>query len=182
VVGPHDLVEAFADGAGRGWKTHFVETQYRLDAPPAPPAVPGEVRQYDAAHAALVARWLADFAEEAGTVTDDPEKAIERRLRSGGDLLLWQVDDEPVSMCGRSPFVNGVPRIGPVWTPPEQRRRGYAAAVTTAMCRSAFDAGAKACTLFADAANSTSNGVYLRLGFRRVGEIVEARFDDTPSR
>jgi predicted GNAT family acetyltransferase len=29
--------------------------------------------------------------------------------------------------------------------------------------------------LFADAANPTSNGVYERLGFRPVAEVVEAR-------
>ena len=39
-----------------------------------------------------------------------------------------------------------------------------------------FDAGADACTLFADAANPTSNGIYERIGFRAVAETVEAAF------
>ena len=79
-------------------------------------------------------------------------------------------------MCGRTPTVCGVPRIGPVWTPPDHRRHGYAAAVTGYVCEHALRAGATACTLFADATNPTSNGVYERIGFRPVAETVEADF------
>lgn len=66
-----------------------------------------------------------------------------------------------------------------MWTPPEHRCNGYAAAVTAHVCAEAFAAGASACTLFTDAANATSNGVYTRLGFELVGEIIDARFPST---
>jgi predicted GNAT family acetyltransferase len=98
------------------------------------------------------------------------------RIRAGGGLWIWDVDGEPVSMCGRTAPVCGVPRIGPVWTPREHRRRGFAAAISAFVCAEALSGGARACTLFADAANATSNGVYERIGFRRVAESVEADF------
>jgi predicted GNAT family acetyltransferase len=84
------------------------------------------------------------------------------------------VGDEPVALASRTPVLHGVVRIGPVWTHPGHRGRGYAAAVTAHVCAEAFGAGAKACTLYADADNPTSNGVYLRLGFEPVGSVVEA--------
>jgi predicted GNAT family acetyltransferase len=59
-----------------------------------------------------------------------------------------------------------------VWTPPEHRRRGYAAAVTTAATRAILDAGALP-VLYTDLANPTSNGVYRRLGYRMVAETAE---------
>jgi predicted GNAT family acetyltransferase len=82
-------------------------------------------------------------------------------------------------MAGRSGPVHGVPRIGPVWTPPEQRRRGYAAALTAQICAEALAIPSHACTLYADAANATANGVYTRIGFRPVAEIVETVFEIT---
>ncbi|MFD5727696.1 GNAT family N-acetyltransferase [Streptomyces sp. NPDC058368] len=44
--------------------------------------------------------------------------------------------------------------------------RGYAAAVTAQVARTALDGGAEHVLLFADPANPTSNGVYRRIGFR----------------
>jgi hypothetical protein len=49
-----------------------------------------------------------------------------------------------------------------------RRRRGTAAA-----SRAALAAGADHVMLFTDLANATSNGVYARLGYRRVGDASE---------
>jgi predicted GNAT family acetyltransferase len=61
-----------------------------------------------------------------------------------------------------------VTRIGPVWTPPERRRRGYAAAATAELAGRLRARGEV--VLFADRANPTSTGVYRRIGFRPVAE------------
>jgi predicted GNAT family acetyltransferase len=71
-----------------------------------------------------------------------------------------------------------VPRIGPVYTPAEHRGHGYAAALTAAVAEDALAKGAVAVTLFADAANPTSNNVYRRIGFREVAWVVDLRFAD----
>ena len=170
-------VAAFADAAGRRHTVRIREIQYvQADVIP-PPPVAGRARAYADGDADLYVGWEANFAAEAGVMRSaDPLGSLQSRIRTGGGLWLWEVDGQAVSMCGRSGAVAGVPRIGPVWTPPEHRRRGYAAAVTAFVCRQAFDAGAKACTLFADATNPTSNGIYERIGFLSVAETVEADF------
>jgi predicted GNAT family acetyltransferase len=71
--------------------------------------------------------------------------------------------------------VAGVGRVGPVYTPPERRGRGYAAAVTSLATQRLLDAGARP-MLFTDLANPTSNGVYARLGYERVGDLARWTF------
>ena len=68
-------------------------------------------------------------------------------------------------------------RLGPVYTPPEHRGHGYAAAVTAAATQAVLDAGGRGVMLFTDRANPTSRGVYARLGYREVGGVVEWEFD-----
>ena len=174
--GSEPAVRAFAEGAGREVEVRMSEVQYVLRALVKPAAVAGEPRPFSDDDLAVYARWMEGFFAETGVVRRDPVRSLRTRLAAGGGLTLWWVGREPVAMAGRSPTVAGVPRVGPVWTQPEHRGRGYGAAVTGHVCREALAAGATACTLFADAANPTSNGVYLRLGFKPVGTMVEAAF------
>jgi predicted GNAT family acetyltransferase len=78
-------------------------------------------------------------------------------------------------MCGYgSPTPNGI-RIGPVYTPPERRGRGYAGAVTAAVSRRQLERG-RFCFLYTDAANATAERIYARLGYARVAESRQYAF------
>jgi predicted GNAT family acetyltransferase len=136
--------------------------------------VAGAARPVDAADVDLVVHWLRDFDAEALPHLPPIEAAEARARIEHGTFLLWE-DGDRVSLAGFRTAA-GVGRVGPVWTPPEHRRRGYAAAVTTAATRAILDAGATA-VLYTDLANPTSNGVYARLGYRMVGESAEWVFD-----
>lgn len=59
--------------------------------------------------------------------------------------------------------------IGPVYTPPELRRRGCATGLVAEMSRPALAEGRVACTPLTDLANPTSNHIYERVGYRRIG-------------
>ncbi len=76
--------------------------------------------------------------------------------------------------------IAGMSRIGPVYTPPGDRRHGYGAAVTAAAARWALDAGARQVVLFVDEANPTTNRLYPRLGFRPVHEVLDLSFTPAP--
>jgi RimJ/RimL family protein N-acetyltransferase len=179
-MGREEVTAAFARGCGRSMSVRMRELQYVLEELVDPPPVRGEPRAYDPddpRQRSLYLDWIVAFEREAGLRGHpDALAALDSRLATGGQLWWWDFDGRPVCMAGRGPAVGGVPRVGPVWTPPEQRRKGYAAALTAHMCRDALAAGARACTLFADAANPTSNGVYRRIGFTEVGTIIEADF------
>ncbi|MBO0788662.1 MAG: GNAT family N-acetyltransferase, partial [Actinobacteria bacterium] len=104
-----------------------------------------------------------------------PERQVRDRLRHGG-LTLWEEEGRPVSLAGLTRQVAGQVRVGPVYTPPEFRRRGFAAAVTAAVSRAALAAGAQEVLLFTDLANPTSNSLYRRLGYRPVSDYVSLAF------
>jgi predicted GNAT family acetyltransferase len=75
-------------------------------------------------------------------------------------------------MAGTQRSVAGVVRLGPVYTPPAERRRGFGGAVTAAVSQAALVAGATDVVLFTDLANPTSNALYQRLGYRPVEDRV----------
>jgi predicted GNAT family acetyltransferase len=58
-----------------------------------------------------------------------------------------------------------------VYTPPAERRRGYAAAAVAEVSRRLLDQGARVC-LFTDQANPTSNALYARLGYEPVVDMA----------
>ena len=137
--------------------------------------VPGSGRAALTGDLDLVLSWLQAFADEAvpGHVEADRAGELERIRR--GEYLLWEDGGGPVSLAGTHQPVGAFGRVGPVYTPPEHRGRGYAAAVTTLASRRLLDAGATP-MLGTDLANPTSNGVYARLGYEQVGEQYQWRF------
>ncbi|MFC5186265.1 GNAT family N-acetyltransferase [Actinomadura harenae] len=143
---------------------------YRLDALVPPRRMPpGGSRVATSADASRVMAWLDGFASEAGHGA--PRAVAEERLDSGC-VHLWEVDGEPVAMAGRTPALDGMTRVAPVYTPRAHRRRGYGAAVTAAVSRAAIDLGLDDIVLFTDLANPTSNGIYQALGYRPVADRV----------
>jgi len=149
-----------------------------------PSGVPGRLRppgRPSPAQARGVLTWIVDFLTEVlpGFPHGDTEESVAARLESGR-LLVWEDGGRPVSMAGWRPPHAGVGRVGPVYTPPAHRGRGYAAAATAAATRAVLAAGAR-CMLFTDLANPTSNRLYARLGYRRVGGAAQWRLDPAPA-
>lgn len=173
MVGPTPVATRVAERAG--WSTS-VATQERilvLDTLVPPVGVAGSVRTTTIDDLELGAAWTEQFAIDAGTFLPDPRESFRGRLAAN---RFWVVDGEPVSFASHAPLVESggvtVARVGPVYTPAEHRRRGYGAAVTAAVTAELLEV-ADVVMLFTDAANPTSNGVYERLGYRVVGEVVD---------
>ena len=146
-----------------------------------PPPVAGGLRAATELDAQLVTKWLGAFMtdadEQAGRprgssaheVPDPPE--LLRRLRT--EWLWFWVDEqgEPVHLTGVTQPSFGVARIGPVYTPPNQRGRGWASNAVAEISRRIQAEGARAC-LFTDQANPTSNKIYAALGYRPVVDMA----------
>ncbi|PWR08987.1 hypothetical protein DKT68_13425 [Micromonospora acroterricola] len=101
-----------------------------------------------------------------------PDQAkLLRRIQSRR-LCFW-VDEtrEPVHLTGANPPSFGVARLGPVYTPPAQRGRGWASNAVAEVSRRIQAEGARVC-LFADQANPTSNKIYAALGYRPVVDMA----------
>ena len=80
----------------------------------------------------------------------------------------------PAGVARRAPQA-GSARIGPVYTPPGQRRHGYGSAVTARATRDVLDLGAVP-LLFTDLDNPTSNKIYQQLGYHAVEDRAQVTF------
>ena len=154
---------------------------YALETVVLPPTPAGSPRVATAADRPLLVRWWGAFGAEAlGALEQDEEddaRNIDHRLTTPGNgIELWEVDGEPVCAVGYgSPTPTGV-RIGPVYTPPEHRGRGYASALTAWVSAEQLAAGRDFCFLYTDLANPTSNRIYTAIGYRRVCDSVQYAF------
>ena len=183
VLGPVEHARAFAErwGAARActWRLHLSERIFSLRTViPAPP-VPGRLRTATPRDRDLVAAWLRDFTQEAlGEADPDAGAGLTDRWLEGRGrtLYLWE-DGETVSLCGVGGATpNGI-RIGPVYTPPSARRRGYASVLVAEASQLQLDAGRRFCFLFTDLANPTSNHIYQTIGYEPVRDVDEYRFE-----
>jgi RimJ/RimL family protein N-acetyltransferase len=140
----------------------------------APEGVPGHARPAGPDDLDRVTRWLFAFHDEVehGGRTDGLRRHAETTVAQECMMLWIDEDRAVVSMAGVHPPALGLSRVGPVYTPPELRRRGYAGAVTAAATRRGFDLGATRTMLFTDADFPTSNHIYQQLGYRQVGEAI----------
>jgi predicted GNAT family acetyltransferase len=138
--------------------------------PPRP--APGHLRAAGPSERGLLIAWEQAFALEAGVEGGgNPGATVDARLAHGAKHV-W-VDREPVATVAVSPTIAGAARIGPVYTPPQQRRRGYASSAVAAVARNILARDADRCMLFTDLANPTSNKIYAAVGFRRRGDWEE---------
>jgi predicted GNAT family acetyltransferase len=143
--------------------------------PPEPPP-PGQARPAAAEDTGLLLAWLDAFHDEAGPQgPNESERLVNDRLGFGG-LIIWEHLGRSVSLAGRTRPAAGQARIGPVYTPPELRGRGFGGAATAAVTQAALDDGADGVVLFTDLANLASNTLYQRLGYRPVGDWTVLRF------
>ncbi|MBI3751363.1 MAG: GNAT family N-acetyltransferase [Chloroflexi bacterium] len=187
MLGPPGDAEAFARRwaamrTGRSVERGLQERIYRLTRViPAWPAA-GRARTAQAGDRLTVANWLRAFAREAlGEAMDDAPVLADRwAARLGGRAMwLWEVDGQVVSMAGVSgPTPHGI-RVGPVYTPPEHRRRGYAGALVAAASQAQLDGGRRFVFLFTDLANPTSNHVYQAIGYEPVADVDQWLFRST---
>jgi len=148
---------------------------YRLAALNPPSDVAGRARRADADDTELIRKWYEAFNREAGGVIVDVRRDVQAALRWNGCWLWMDPDDAVVSLATRRPVVAGSARIGPVYTPINERKHGYGSAVTAAATLDVLSDGGVP-VLFADLANPTANDIYSRLGYLPVEDRLQVDF------
>jgi hypothetical protein len=185
VNGALPAVRAFADelarlGGGRVEVSRHTRLHELGDLVPPAPA-PGRLVAATEDDLDLVAAWFEAFTgdadEQAGrprgsSAPELPDPADLRRRLRDGLLWLWvDASGRPVHLTGVNPPAFGVARLGPVYTPPAERGRGWAGNAVAEVSRRIRAGGARAC-LFTDQANPTSNKLYAALGYRPVVDMA----------
>jgi predicted GNAT family acetyltransferase len=184
VVGPSMSAEHFAEGwtrvtgAPSRITTHERAFQLRKVIPPRP--APGKMVRAGPAHKDLLADWVRAFHEEAMRTgpQQDWQRMAERWIQGiGRTAWLWVDKGRVVSLTGVGGLTPHGIRVGPVYTPPEDRARGYASNLVAQVSQLQLDAGRQFVFLFTDLANPTSNKIYQDIGYEPVIDIDEYEFD-----
>jgi predicted GNAT family acetyltransferase len=183
VLGRSDVVSAFAKAweevTGKSAIQGMHHRIYKLTEVHQSQLPSGSFRAATKDDLTLLAQWTLAFHHEA--VPNDPlsdvQEATRRRI-ANKEIFVWE-DAGPVSVAASSrPTTNGV-SVNLVYTPPECRGRGYAAACVASLSRHLLNSGFSFCTLFADLANPVSNHVYKKIGYRPICDFAEWRFAAT---
>ena len=139
-----------------------------------PAPISGVIRPARAEEKDALVAWAEAFAREAHLTGPSPSATVQLAMEEQR-LFVWD-DGGAVAMAARGHSTPSGVRINAVYTPPENRRRGYASMLVAQLCRQLLDSGLKMVSLNADVSNATSNAIYQRIGFEPVGDAREYSF------
>lgn len=167
-----------AEASGRRMRLERQQLLYEAREVRTTVPVQGRLRLATEADIPLAAQWWHGSSLAAFGRADraESERAARRHVASGA-LYLWDAG-RPVSMAVKtSPTPAGI-TVGRVYTPPEERGRGYATACVGELSRLLLAEGRAYCTLFVEVSNTPAQRVYERAGYRPVCEFREIALEE----
>lgn len=183
-----DLIAAAMATAGRAAQVSMHMRLFELGSLVAPRPVEGHLRAVEPDEAGLALDWIHQFFRDAdeqggrepGSAHDPAEftlRDVERKIEEG--VLWFWVDagGRPVHLTGANPPAFGVARVGPVFTPKDQRGKGWAGNAVAEISQLLAGQGNRV-ILFTDQANPTSNALYMALGYEPVVDMVNLELVD----
>lgn len=169
--------KAMVDAFSQEWcRRHNVSVKlkmeqklYRLDKVNDVPLSRGKMRVATMTEKDLVLDWFHHFhLDVSGEEREGWEATILPAVEAGW-VFFWE-DGKPVSMATKTaPTDNGM-SVGGVYTPPELRGNGYATSCVAELSRNILQSGKKFCRLTTDLSNPTSNSIYIKIGYRPIGD------------
>lgn len=154
------------------------ERLFKLDGARRVARAHGVLQPAEPADRDVLIEWLDGFVADTGHASEPSTLMVDRYLDERS-AWLWVDAEEPVSMARAAPVAGGVARIGPVYTPPEQRARGYATACVEHLSRH-IEEWDHTAILYTQLSNPSSNAIYRRIGYEPVSEVLRYRFDPVP--
>jgi GNAT superfamily N-acetyltransferase len=163
--------------SGAVGKLDFDLAAYACPKVSAPAGVPGGMEKAGEEHAEIAADFLIGFNRDCFQVETSPEDArtAAAGLIGADKLFLWNAGGMPVCMAAVANRSPRHARIGYVYTPPQERKKGYASALVAQVSRMVSEEGLVP-MLYADVKNPDSNKVYRVIGYLDAGVIREIGF------
>jgi predicted GNAT family acetyltransferase len=139
-----------------------------LVPPMRPPS--GALRPATAADAELVLAWATEFIREARVENVHP--AFFLQLIVAGQVYLWH-NGEPRCLAATVRHTANASAIGVLFTPGEQRHRGYGTATVAALSELVFKGGTRGCYLYAAPDDMAVNRIVGGIGFEPVHDTTD---------
>lgn len=152
-----------------------VGRQYECrDVTPPERLASGEMRLAMRGQRDLMTDWLAQFRGVVSGSDVDIATEVDKAM-SQERIYVWDADGA-VSMVIQSPSQGDVGQIGIVFTPPEQRGKGYASACVAELTSRILASGNR-CLLYTNLNNPTANHIYRQIGYQVVQETLQFEFE-----
>jgi uncharacterized protein len=135
------------------------------------PSAPGECRRVAPEDFEAVVEQRAAFVIEAlgGKPSPSIRSGAEALVAEGSYFVVRHEGRVVASGCFNARLPDCV-QLGGIYTPPEDRNRGYARQLVAGMLLAARGEGVTRAVLFTDEHNAAAQRAYEAIGFRRIGE------------
>ena len=135
----------------------------------------GELRLPNAENAAVVFSWIEAFYKET-LHANMPQPSTEKKTESSAKttVSIWW-NEKPVAMGMVLDTGSKTSRLNLIYTPPDERGKGYGRALVTALAAKIHENG-QVPILYTETRNEGSNKLYKSIGFKEAGRLLEVRF------
>ncbi len=142
---------------------------YELTQGSFPRTPPGKFYLASKEDISIVTKYFYAMQQEAHPDMPHHENS-ERVLKmiEQDSVFLWKVNDKPVSIALSTRPTGHAICISGVYTPPQERKKGYASACVAHLSQYLLAKGYQSINLFTDLSNPTSNDIYMQIGFRPI--------------
>jgi predicted GNAT family acetyltransferase len=120
----------------------------------------------------ILIEWMKSYDIEALGALDD--ETLEKQVKEHWNLRLQKndawvllLDGTPVALSAFNARLSDMVQVGPVWTPPEYRNKGFARLLLAYTLHQEKLKGTKQAILFTD--NPAAIKAYLAIGFKKIG-------------
>ncbi|GKV54699.1 acetyltransferase [Sporosarcina sp. NCCP-2222] len=138
---------------------------------------PGNWRKAIEGDSSLIEEWYNAFESDTHLPVTDLNVVKEKvsKFIEDGEVFVWEHDGEVVSMMKKSrPTKNSI-TVSLVFTPSDQRRKGYARSLVAHVSKELLQEYAF-CVLYTDMLNPTSNKIYKEIGYQHIADSVHIGF------
>lgn len=138
---------------------------------------PGSWRYARKDEATLLAEWFKAFESDTG-LEKSPLAEIKKKVNQfleDKEVFFWEDQGKVVSMMKKArPTERGV-TVSFVYTPPEERKKGYARTMVAAGSEELLKTY-DFCVLYTDMMNPTSNKIYQEIGYYKIADSIHIGF------
>ena len=145
-----------------------------------PKVLSGQLREATQADAATLKSFIAGFMldcfPDQPIIDENVEKLMNRHLENKSLFLLVSAENEIVSMAANTRSTLNGGTISLVYTPHEYRGQGHASTIVSLLSERIMKNGKKFASLFTDLSNPTSNSIYQKIGYTKIGQNIHFDF------
>lgn len=176
IIGEANLINIFAKSYNMKSIVKMNQRIYKIEEVNDIKLQEGNLRLAKIADIDILSTWVKDFIlYSGGEATIDEAKRHIKELIDKNKLYVWE-DDQIVSMAGKAKATNNGIVVNYVYTPDEYRNKGYATTCIASLTKKLLQ-DYKFCALYTDLSNPTSNSIYMKIGYKPIGDSLVVGFE-----